>query len=262
MNAPSTSEPTPAFIRKQYEFAAHIRDPQTHPRPVEIEQRRMAIYRELFYNNVEGFLSSGFPVLRRLLPELAWHALARDFFARHRSHTPLFAEISREFLDYLQNERGEHPEDPPFLLELAHYEWVELALSVSDADLKDGLALADPNGDLLAGVPLLSPLAWNLSYHYPVQRIGPDYQPEQPPAEPTHLVVYRDRQDAVVFLEINPVTQRLLQLIGERAKATGLELLTQIARELDHPDPEVVIEGGRQLLRELRGRDIILGSRR
>ena len=66
----------------------------------------------------------------------------------------------------------------------------------------------------------------------------------------------------MVFLEINPVTQRLLQLIGERAKATGLELLTQIARELDHPDPEVVIEGGRQLLRELRGRDIILGSRR
>ncbi len=253
---------TPDFIRKQFEFAAHIRDPGENPRPAEVEDRRMAIYRDLFFNNVEGFLANGFPVLRKLLPDHQWLALARDFFARHRSHTPLFAEISREFLDYLQNERGLHPEDPPFLGELAHYEWVELALSISDADPRESLESTDPNGDLLAGVPVLSPLAWNLSYHYPVHRIGPDFQPDEQPAEPTHLVVYRNREDAVVFLEINPVTQRLLQLAKENPDSTGLELLGAIASELNHPNPGVVIEGGRQLLHDLRGRDIILGTRR
>ena len=48
----------PEFIRKQFEFAAHIRDPENNPVPDNIEDRRMAIYRELFFNNVEDFMAS------------------------------------------------------------------------------------------------------------------------------------------------------------------------------------------------------------
>ncbi|NNG12205.1 MAG: DUF2063 domain-containing protein, partial [Halobacteria archaeon] len=57
----------PDFIRRQYEFAAHIRDPKHQPAPADVEDRRMGIYRELFYNNVEGFIAGTFPVLRRIL---------------------------------------------------------------------------------------------------------------------------------------------------------------------------------------------------
>ncbi|MDH4254937.1 MAG: DNA-binding domain-containing protein, partial [Gammaproteobacteria bacterium] len=52
----------PAFQRRQYEFAAHIRDPDANPPPAGIEDRRMAIYRELFYNNLLSLLGSTFPV--------------------------------------------------------------------------------------------------------------------------------------------------------------------------------------------------------
>ena len=124
----------PPFMQRQYEFAAHIRDPDNQPAPDDIEDRRMGIYRELFYNNVEGFLSSSFPVLRKLMDDASWHAMARDFYARHRCHSPLFLEIPREFLNYLQHERIDQADDLPFLWELAHYEWVELALSVADSD--------------------------------------------------------------------------------------------------------------------------------
>ena len=75
----------PGFMQRQYEFAAHIRDPEHKQAPEDIEDRRMDIYRELFYNNVEGFLSSSFPVLRKLMDDASWHAMARDFYARHRS---------------------------------------------------------------------------------------------------------------------------------------------------------------------------------
>ena len=84
----------PAFQQVQYAFAAHIRDPGQNPPPPGIEDRRLQIYRELFYNNVEGFLSSGFPVLRSLMTNEDWHAMARDFFSRHRCHTPYFLQIS------------------------------------------------------------------------------------------------------------------------------------------------------------------------
>lgn len=250
----------PAFQQAQYRFAAHIRDPDAQPCPDGIEDRRMAIYRELFFNNMEGFLSSGFPVLRKLYDDSQWLAMVRDFYSRHRSHTPFFAEISQEFLKYLQDERGQHAEDPPFLLELAHYEWVELALSISDQE--PDLDMIDREGDLLQGVPVLSPLAWLLVYSYPVHRLGPDYRPEAPGEQPTQIVVYRNLSDKVGFMLVNPVTARLVALMGEMPQATGGELLDRIAVELNHPRPEVVRAGGLQTLKDLVAADILLGTRR
>ena len=212
----------------------------------------MGIYRELFYNNVEGFLSGTFPVLRQIHDDDSWHALVRDIFARHHSRTPLFLEIPREFLNWLEHERGARPGDLPFLYELAHYEWAELALSVSEETLEQ--ENVDPEGDLLDGTPVLSPLVWHLAYHYPVHRIGPDFLPDQPGETPTFLVVYRGRRDEVGFLEINPVTKRLLELISEDTHASGHALLTRIATELSHPQPGAVIDGGTGILQDLRSK--------
>jgi hypothetical protein len=250
----------PEFTRRQYAFAANIRDPNSNPAPEDIEDRRMQIYRELFYNNVESFISGTFPVLRRIYSDADWHSLVRAYFSTHRSRTPLFHEIPREFLNWLENEREGHPADPPFLFELAHYEWVELALSIADApaDAKP----VDPHGDLLDGIPVLSPLAWHLAYRYPVHRIGPDFQPQRPGDTPTWLVVYRDREDEVGFLEINAVTKRLLELIDAGTDRTGVDLLTDIATEMSHPQPDVVIRGGAGIMDNLRRRHILTGTLR
>jgi uncharacterized protein len=243
------------FQKVQYAFAAYLRDPQRRRAPRGIEPRRMKIYTELFYNNVEGFLANAFPVLRRITADARWHALARDFFARHESHQPLFHKIAEEFLHYLERTRRAK-DDPPFLRELAHYEWVELALSVSP--------LAEPRanarGDLVGRIPVVSPLAWPLSYAYPVHRIGPDYLPDEAPAQPTHLVVWRDRGDEVRFMEANAVTARLLQLLAP-GRLTGRKALERIARELKHPQPEAVVQEGAAILKGLRERGIILGTK-
>jgi len=259
MSELQSSDSRPEFIKRQYAFAAHIRDPEGAPVPGDVEDRRMGIYRELFYNNVQDFMSNSFPVLRELYGNEQWHLMVRDYFARHRAHTPLFLQMPQEFLRYLEQERDRHPEDPPFLRELAHYEWVELALSIDTREIE--LAGVDPEGDLLHGVPVLSPLAWPLAYQYPVHRIGPDFRPQEPPQQPTYLVVYRDRDDDVGFLEINPVTARLLAQVSTGDAPTGDTALRQIARELQHPDPETVIRGGLDILQDLRSRDVILGVR-
>jgi len=247
------------FQRLQYRFAAYLRDPDRVAAPRGIEPRRMKIYTELFYNNVEGFLASAFPVLRRITPEARWHAMARDFFARHESHQPLFHRIAEEFLKYLEHDRRRVKGDPPFLHELAHYEWVELALAVAQAP--PAQELADPNGDLMEQVPVVSPVAWVLDYEFPVHRIGPEFMPRAPGAPPTHLIVYRDRQDEVRFMETNAVTARLLQLMAAR-RATGRRLLARVAREMKHPQPEAVVAQGAAMLADLRARDIILGTKR
>lgn len=247
------------FKQTQYLFAAHIRDPQQQPCPQDVEDRRMNIYRELFYNNVEGFMASSFPVLRKITADEQWHALIRDYFSNHKAKTPLFPEMPREFLQYLQEEREPQDSDPSFLLELAHYEWVELALSLADEE-SDGNDI-NPDGDLLEEHPVLSSLAWPLQYHYPVHQIGPDYQPENPPESPTFIIVYRNTDDKIGFLEINPVTARLLQLLDEDNNQSGGKLLEQIAAEINHADHEMVVQGGLSILQDLRMRDIILGTR-
>jgi hypothetical protein len=246
------------FKQTQYAFAAHIRDPQQHPCPQDVEDRRMNIYRELFYNNVESFMASSFPVLRKILDDVQWHTLIRDYFARHKASTPLFPEMPREFLHYLQNEYEPQDNDPPFLLELAHYEWVELALTLADEE--NDLKQLSSDGDLLAQHPVLSSLAWPLQYRYPVHQIGPDYQPEQPADSPTFIIVYRNQNDEIGFLEVNPVTARLLHLLTENPTRSGRSMLEQIAKEINHTDPEVVVQGGLTILQDLQARDIILGT--
>lgn len=248
----------PVFVRQQYAFAAHIRNPEKNPGPEGIEERRMKIYRELFYNNVEGFIANTYPVLRRILPDDRWHAMMRDYFAHHISHTPLFPEMPREFLKYLEHERIPQPDDAPFLLELAHYEWVELALSLLDEKI-DATEI-DAQGDLLDGIPVISPLAWALSYRFPVHKIGPDFQPSEAGGMRTHLIVYRDADFDVRFIEINPVTARLLQLFSGEDAVSGRAALQQVAAELNHPQPGIVIQGGMELLNDLRRRQVILGT--
>lgn len=249
------AEPGP-FRDLQLALAAHIRDPVSEPAPAKIEDRRLAIYRDLFFSNISGLLAGTYPVTKDILGQDKWKDLVRDYFSRHKSHTPYFLEVSRDFLTYLEQDRGEVAGDPPFLLELAHYEWVELALSVADAPLPE----ADPDGDLLAEPLVLSPLHQVLCYRFPVHRIGPDFQPQSPPEAPTWLVVARDREDRVSFLSINEVTARLLALAAESSRS-GMDLLRAIAQEMPQAQPEKVIDGGKDLLRLLFEKHIILGTR-
>lgn len=250
----------PKFQQLQYQFTAHIREPSSHRAPAGIEDRRMQIYRELFYNNVEDCLAHAFPVLRSVSTDEVWHRRVRDFYARHQSQSPQFHKVAEEFLSFLNNERGENADDPPFMRDLAHYEWAELELSVSA--LKLSPELADPNGDLLAGRPLVSPLAWTLAYDWPVHKITPAFQPNEPAPQQIYLIVNRTRNDEMKFLEINAVTARLMELLDADSGSSGAELLTRIATELQHPQPQTIIEAGAEILSNLRARDIILGTRR
>ena len=243
-----------SFQQTQYDFVAHLRDPLVKPAPADVEDRRMKIYRDLIYNNIESFLTSGFPILHSILEDGHWHGMVRDFVSHHQSHTPYFLEISQEFLQYLKEEREAHSDDPAFMLELAHYEWVELALDVSTAEIPEASAQA---GDLLSSVLAVSPLAWQLSYQYPVHRIGPEYIPDKPPEEATFIVVYRNRDNEVKFLEINTVTARLLQLVDEQ-HTTGRAVLLMMAEELQADDTDTVINYGEGILTKLYSLDILI----
>lgn len=264
----------PDFRAVQLEFAAHIRNPEQYPKPADVDERRMRVYRELVYNNIEGFVAGAFPIAKKLLDphkpsqELpnpavpSWHELVREFVHQHASTSPYFLEVSQEFLEFLG--RSERPELPPFLLELCHYEWVELALRVNEQELpttapQAGAVVAiDPTADLLAHCPVVSPLAKPLAYHFAVHRVRGDMQISSVEPEATFLVVYRDPQDEVRFLETNAMTILLLELLdGERS---GAHALTELGKRTSSPNMDKVLVQGAQTLNRLRDRSIIIGA--
>lgn len=238
---------------QQFELTQHLRDPAASPAPAGIEDRRLGVYRDLLFNNILSLLSGNFPVIERVLGEERWPRLVRDFFRDHRSHTPLFPEIAREFQRYLQ---GLDALDPPFLLELAHYEWVELALQFSEAAApRDDGSLAD--ADLLDRPPHLSPLAWPLAYAWPVHRIGPEFQPTQPPAAPTLLLLRREADGEVLFSELSPLAFRLLQRLEEAPQLSGREQLRALAAEAGSDDAAAFVDMGAGLLRQMRANGVV-----
>src|SRR5690606_22119470 len=113
----------------------------------------------------------------------------------------------------------------PFAAALAHYEWVELALDTLEAEWPEAVEA----GDFLSGVPVLSPLAWSLSYPWPVHRIGRDFQPQD--ESPVHLGVCRERHEAIGFVEVKDTTAALLAAMQACPDASGAQLLARLAAQ-------------------------------
>jgi len=119
----------------------------------------------------------------------------------------------------------------------------------------------DPDGDLLEGIPVRSVLAWTYAYQYPVHRISADYLPTETGEAPTFLAVCRKANDDMDFLELNPVTARLLELIEANVRDSGRELLLKLADEINYPDSDKLIQHGLDAMQQMRQTEILLGTR-
>ncbi len=216
----------------------------------------MRLYEQLFYSNTERFLAASFRIAKKVLGEAPWHELVRAFYDRHPSRSPYFREINQEFLKFLDADEG--LDLPDFLLELCHYEWVEMALQVVEDPAPD--PTLDPSGDLLALQVVVSPSAWPLTYRYRVQDIGPSHVPQSPPSEPTFLIARRRADGRVKFIASNSLTHRLLALVQQ--EMSGGLALDALAGELPQIDRTRLEAEGAAMLKRLRRLGVLLGARR
>lgn len=241
------------FQQTQSEFIAHIKDPDANPYIGQIDDARLNVYRELFFNNVLGFLSSGFPVLESLYTEQNWKLLARKFFANHHSRSPYFIDISKEFVEFLSNEYEPNDSDPIFMQELAHYEWLELDVSVRKSR-QDGVIW---DGKSEVTDVCLSQLASLVSYQFPVHQISTDFQPSES-AGTVYLVVYRDDEDEVNFTLVNEVTAHLLNTIQHSGKIEIKSLMQVMIEAMPQLDAKQVSESLQQVIKQLLSQQILL----
>ena len=79
-------------------------------------------------------------------------------------------------------------------------------------------------------------------------------------AEKTYLLVFRNSEFKVKFIELNPTTYQLLRLIQEN-NMTGKQALVRLAEDLQHPDANAVIQFGLEVLSDLANQGAIIGSK-
>ncbi|WP_030129005.1 DUF2063 domain-containing protein [Pseudomonas sp. QTF5] len=245
----------PSLYQQQDTLTRYLRDPDQCAPPAKMDVARAQIYRDLVLSNLSSLLSGTFPVLVKILGDDHWRALVRIFLRDYRAQTPKFGEIAQEFVEFLASEPLALSDGtwPPFMVELAHYEWVEMALQQSEAE-----PLPASDAALLLDRPLQgSPLAWPLAYGWPVQLVGPDYRPQAQPAQPTLLLVRRAEDWSVRFCELSPLAWRLLQRIGEFPQLDGRAQLEGLAVEAEMVGSPEFIDSGLALLRQMHGEGVI-----
>ncbi len=249
----------PDFQGFQRQFLAHLRDPAGHPAPQGAPSNRLKLYQKLLYNKIEDSLLACFPITHELLGKRRWSGLVKAFIAGHRCLSPYYRRIPDEFIAYLQEER-DPANDPPYLAELAHYEWIELVLAIA-LEEPDFRAI-NRQGDLLQGQPAFAPAMRLLSYRYPVHRIIPGNRRNGygETEKPCFLLGFRTPEDEVRFIEVNAATARLIELL-QAGGVTGQEALSALAEELKHPDAESLMAFGADILESLREQSAILGVR-
>ena len=242
-------ENLPEFQRYQLAFTAHIRNPKANKAPAQVDAARMAVYRDIVFNNILNSVSTCFPVCVQVLGERDWEKLVRQFFAKYQAKTPIFREIPAQFLQFLNTEKNL----PIYFQQLAHYEWVELAVN-SQPTTSPKLSKTP---DFLNEKPVLAPANKLLQYDYAVHKISARHKPKT--NTKTQLLVFRNLENKVKFVELNSVTFQLLSLIEEN-NMTGKQALMRLAEELRHPDANAVIQFGLEILQDLANQQAIIGS--
>lgn len=242
------------FKQVQQNFIDYVLN-NTEQLPVNTDVRHMDVYRELVFNNIEDVLTNAFPVLNSLYEKPQWEQLLQHFFSTHTCQTAIYAELPDEFMQFLQTQYQLTEYDPIFMLELAHYEWLELSASMAIEDVNSEKISKDQA--IETNTFLLSHTANIAQYHFDVQNICQEYQPKTSLPQPEFFCIYRNDNDEVLFLRLAPLTAQLLNYIENYPHCTWLEISLWLIETYGDMEIENLEQHGQQMFLTMVERGII-----
>lgn len=225
------------FQEMQLAFTDYLRKKEIDVTMGEQQSRQKEIYRDLVYKNINHCIADMFPITKNIISETDWKLMISHFISSHRLQTPYFLEICQEFLVYLIHTRQPLPTDYPFMIELAHFEWIQLALDIAEINFPEYQHNSDPTEKSTWKV---SPLVVGLTYSYPVHIIDESYLPKESGAQPTYLLVYRNRNDDIKILTTDNLSLRIIQLLQTHENINSVQIFQLLSAELDESQKEIM----------------------
>ena len=232
-----------AFHQRPAAFARDRGLGPRHQQALAARRDRWLVYRELVRTALADPLSDTFPITQALLEEAgAWTTAVDAFLASRTVSSPYYREVAPAFVAWLADSHW-GLNRWPFLLQLAHYEALELdVLRHPDEPPPPGL-LQEPAMDRVA---VLDGAARHVAYTHAVQEATVTAPVPRPAS--TRLLCHRDATGDFHVLELT-------------AHASALLVRNQEGLALGAAAVELGVDPGEAfaLLRDFRDRGAILG---
>lgn len=218
------------YIYQQHQFADAVRNTSSRP-PCGVTDEQMQVYRELCRNNVFQFIDTAFPVCREVIDASLWSMWKAGFFENASPQSPFFRDIAHQFSVWVTVRN----DVPHWFADLSRYELAELRADIAEDNCEyvpcPDAPFSESNAvEWLHQQAVVSATADAHLYRFAVHEISADNP--NPAEQITPLVVFRDPQDQIRFLVLNPLSFSLLEIL----KNNHLSLADAIAQCLNQHD--------------------------
>jgi hypothetical protein len=219
------------------------------------EVARLSVYRVLVRKRLSEAVELAVPRTRARLGGLFDEYFARFLVERGpRSH--YLRDVTTEFLDFLEPCAADDSRLPPWTLELARHEALDVLVgSLAETGAAGATIELDPDAGLA-----FSATARVVRYRHAVHRLSVDPDDRSAPERAdVALFVYRSPENEVRYLELTPLAAGILD--GLLAGGTLRAALEHATRELGMALDDTVLEGAARVLADLSERGAIVGAK-
>jgi hypothetical protein len=218
------------------------------------EWQRMQVYRRLLRQGLFEAVEVAIPRVIARLGDVFSEYFDR-FLVERGPRTHYLRDVTRELLDFCEPLWKDDPRVPAYMLDLACHENAQIEIGAMQTR-----PLGSEPGELVLERPVVFVEAARLvRYANAVHRLSESLADRsEPSAEPTALLVYRNPEHEVRYLELTPLAAAILErlLQGEPLGAAISAACAEDGTTLDAS----VIEGTARLLADLAERGAFLGA--
>jgi hypothetical protein len=239
------------FRQTQFALARHLRDPLSAPLPEGVNAADANACSQEMVDHLCDILAPAFPVTHALLGDDMWSLTVRLFLKDAPCHVPWATSVQRAFVTHVcAGVDMRHL--PAWLQDLAHFEWLQTAVSTASVTWP----AYDASGDTMHHAVVLNPTHVEAAYEWPVQGINTDHKPDD--MQSTYVSMLRDPQDELHVFDSSVFRGQLIELLREGQ--TGEQALMVLAMWLSHPEPEAFVREGAQVMAQLQREGVVLGT--
>lgn len=217
---------------------------------------RFLVYRSLVQNRMRNTIAD---FIERTTARLGMKRLRGDFadwMEQTAAHSPYLRDVPAEFVAWVAPRWLEDDAVPNYLVDLAQHELLEYDIR------NDHRGGESPTGlDLALDKPLrFDGAARLMTYDYAVHKMSAEVDDTEPPEEvSSRLLVYRDPNAKVRYLELTPLAHAVLVELIEHHKPVA-DGLRAACESLGEPLDDDRLAIAATLLSDLAERGVLLGA--